>query len=999
MKQLIFLFASLFFAQTLIAQTWQTNKAKTESNGCLSYEEDANKNRIPNFSHAGYKGGGVAIPFIASKIEISPINGDNTSHIQDAIDAVSAMPLDANGFRGAVFLNEGQYEVAGQLKIQTSGVVLRGNGDGRENQEATVIYGTGNTPVQRNLITLGGGSNTQWKGEVGGTRQNITNDFVQVGSYSFDITDANNYTIGDNIIIYHPCSATWLAAIDNGGTGSDPNWNVDAYPIIYNRVITNISGNEITIDAPVYNHLDRSLSQSYIYKYDREGIITNIGFENIKVDIESLGGDDENHIWNAVQLTQIENAWVRNTTVSGFGLSGIRTSTAKNISIVNVHSLDPVAIITGGRMYNFNSYTCSNNILFDNCYARNGRHHFVSNGVGSVSGFVVLRSVSENPWAASEGHRHWTTGMLFDNLIDIGTFPAGEYVMAFYNRGDYGSGHGWSAAHSVFWNCEVDRPGQDATIVVEQPPTAQNYAIGCKGRIGTEGPFKQPNGYIEGSNNQNQLEPASLYEAQLLCRTGGVLADFEASDLTLGINEPVTFTSTSQGNINNYIWDFGNNAQTLTSQGQASQTVSYATSGTKTISLTVSNGMDSHTETKTIYIEVSDKHLFAANDNETMPENTSIETSVLDNDSYNIAKDNYARSFDGVDDKIIYETTTLLKNYPFTMAAWVKTSSSSNQTIMYLGNRFSGITGNSLSIRSGKAVLEAWIYSGSSTKENITGTTILNDGEWHHIAGVFNSEVERHLYVDGILEGTDNAKMDNITVQVLNRFSVGNRDDSSPSDWLQGDLDEIRFYENALTQYDVQSIMSGWDCSNNKKILYWNFDDQSTSIAKDEFHYFDGSISGGSSTPSSIHLQDLTLEIIETPTHGIASISNEFDITYTPQAEYVGYDSLTYQIKIGECDSSMAKIFYLIDDITGVQKISSEELTIYPNPSNGKLTIEKAYSKRYSEVKVFNSKGALIESKRLNENLQFDNLNNGIYILRFENDLGENTTKKIIISK
>lgn len=991
MKYLPFILITLF-TTSLSAQTWQTDKAKLESNGCLSYEEDADKNRIPNFSHAGYKGGGVAIPTITVMETISPINGDNTTNIQNAIDAVSALTPDANGFRGAVLLNAGRYPVSGQLFVHTSGVVLRGISDGRDSQDTTIIYGTGNTPEQRDLIVLGGGTNTQWKGEVSNTRKNITSDFVQVGSYSFQVEDASSYSVGDNIIINHPCSANWLAAIDYGGTATFANWEVDRYPIIYNRFITNISGNGITIDAPVYNHLDKSLSQSYIYKYDRAGLVTNVGFENIRVEIESLGGEDENHIWNAVQLTQVEDAWVRNSTITGFGLSGVRTETATRISVVNVHSLDPVAIITGGRMYNFNSYVCSNNILFDNCYARNGRHHFVSNGISSVSGFVVLRSVSENPHAASEGHRHWTTGMLFDNLIDKGTYPQGNYVMGFYNRGDFGSGHGWSAAHSVFWNCEANRPGKDAEIVVEQPPTAQNYAIGCKGSI-VNGPFEQALGYVEGSNRTDQLVPASLYEAQLLCRTGSVLSSFKASKTNAAMNENITFTSEAQGEITNYTWDFGNNAIPTTASGIGPHMVKYTSEGLKTITLEVTNGSDTHTEKRTSYISVSNENLYAKDDSEDFLQNESTTTTILDNDSYPTETTNYARSFNGVDDKIIYEATTLLDQYPITMMAWVKTTSSAGQTVIYQGNPFSGVSGNSLSIRSGKATLEAWIYSGSSTKENIADGNSINDGKWHHIAGVFTSPTERHLYVDGVLIGTDNDPLDVITVQDLSRLSVGNREDSSPSDWFEGDIDEVRIYAAALTPTDISNTMVGWDCSNNEKLLYWNFDDQSNSISKDQFNYFDGIITGGTNLISDIKLSALSAEIAIQPTKGTASFTNVFEITYTPNANYIGFDSLTYKLTMGECDSSLATIIYHIDEITGVHEISPSNNLIYPNPTQGSIHIN---IENVSSLKLYSSTGTLLEELPIKGEQALNHLENGIYLLIIESNDGSFSSQKIV---
>ncbi|HMB98292.1 MAG TPA: hypothetical protein VKM36_07405, partial [Balneolaceae bacterium] len=39
----------------------------------LVYFSDAENNRIPDYSHAGYRGGGVNLPNVPVKIEIGPI--------------------------------------------------------------------------------------------------------------------------------------------------------------------------------------------------------------------------------------------------------------------------------------------------------------------------------------------------------------------------------------------------------------------------------------------------------------------------------------------------------------------------------------------------------------------------------------------------------------------------------------------------------------------------------------------------------------------------------------------------------------------------------------------------------------------------------------------------------------------------------------------------------------------------------------------------------------
>ena len=100
-------------------------------------------------------------------------------------------------------------------------------------------------------------------------------------------------------------------------------------------------------------------------KYTRSGIVTNLGIENLRIDIETSGSaTDENHAWNAVDLYQIEDSYVRNCTFLHFVLSGIRTNTATRITIDNCRALKPVSVIEGGKRYNFKTYTASQQILF-----------------------------------------------------------------------------------------------------------------------------------------------------------------------------------------------------------------------------------------------------------------------------------------------------------------------------------------------------------------------------------------------------------------------------------------------------------------------------------------------------------------------------------------------------------------------------------------------------------------------------------------------------------
>ena len=108
---------------------WQSSRV-FYSGGRLTYAVDAAGNRIPDYSYAGYKYSEAALPNVPEVLRLSPAAGDNTARIQQALDQVGARTPDANGIRGALVLSPGTYEIRGTVRVNRSGVVLRGAGDG-----------------------------------------------------------------------------------------------------------------------------------------------------------------------------------------------------------------------------------------------------------------------------------------------------------------------------------------------------------------------------------------------------------------------------------------------------------------------------------------------------------------------------------------------------------------------------------------------------------------------------------------------------------------------------------------------------------------------------------------------------------------------------------------------------------------------------------------------------------------------------------------------------
>lgn len=509
-------------------ESWQSQLVIQDESGSLTYKKDNDGFVIPDFSQAGY-GNGKDLPVVSlpeRTITLSPLEdkeADNTQHIQKAIDEVGKQALDAEGIRGVVLLKAGRYNVDGTLNLTYDGVILRGEGNCFSDNDSTVLYGRNAAEKAKRLILMGNSSAHNWGNGKGNAQVNIVTQKVMPGDYSFQVEDASAYRVGDLICIKYPTTTAWLEAVWYGGntkrdTDESKKWKTKDIDISYHRYVTKVEGNMIEVDAPIFYALDVQYAQAYIYKISNPGTIRhNVGIENLHISFErSPENSTANVDQNCIYMSSLENSWVKGVSMSGFVHAGIKTTSTTRSTIEDCYAIDPSGLCTGGTYYNFENYHRSQLILLKDCYARNGRHHYISNGCASTSGIVVLNFRSELSLAQAEGHRLWSQGILFDNWAELGTIKSNAGKIGMYLRDNMGSGHGWGGTNSVFWNCDV----QDGAIYLDKVPTGQNYAIGCTAktiRRYRNNMSEYTNGYIEGQNRKG-LQPASLYEAQRAAR-------------------------------------------------------------------------------------------------------------------------------------------------------------------------------------------------------------------------------------------------------------------------------------------------------------------------------------------------------------------------------------------------------------------------------------------------------------------------------------------------
>ena len=160
--------------------------------------------------------------------------------------------------------------------------------------------------------------------------------------------------------------------------------------------------------------------------------------------------------------------------------------------------------------------------------------------------------------------------------------------------------------------------------------------------------------------------------------------------------------------------------------------------------------------------------------------------------------------FDGVDDVVRFDGG-IVKGFPFTVTAWVKTSSGTGiRCAVYVGESAANYRYYCIGVNGGKGEIAGHVSDNPRARLSARGTTTVADGGWHHLAGVFRSPTEKLLYVDGLLEAVLMPEL--VYTGTVDRCSIGLCDrPSADGAWL-GELDDVCVYNAELTEDGIHNL-------------------------------------------------------------------------------------------------------------------------------------------------------------------------------------------------
>jgi hypothetical protein len=302
-------------------------------------------------------------------------------------------------------------------------------------------------------------------------------------------------------------------------------------------------------------------------------------------------------------------------------------------------------------------------------------------------------------------------------------------------------------------------------------------------------------------------------------------------------------------------------------------------------------------------------------------------------------------------------------------------------------------------------------YNGNNSVQEYVGSPQLNT--WFHIVFTSDSQGARNLFINGVLTDTYNGAAI-ISGGNNYEFKIGALIDGQTIWWFKGDLDDVGYWNRALTECEIQNLYTS---QINSTFVTAGADqticngEQVTLSASNSQNYSwnNGVIDSVSFSPTTTQDYIVTADSANCQSSDTVTVFvNESTSstqtqtaldTYTwPLNNQTYTQGGTYTATIPNaagCDSVVTLNLTL--NYTGINELIGSRVSISPNPTSSKITVKSSLALIGKEFTIYDQQGKVVKSGVITaEETEIDlsNLSEGIYLFKAGTEMQE--TFKII---
>lgn len=369
--------------------------------------------------------------------------------------------------------------------------------------------------------------------------------------------------------------------------------------------------------------------------------------------------------------------------------------------------------------------------------------------------------------------------------------------------------------------------------------------------------------------------------------------------------------------------------------------------------------------------------------------------------SMSLVKGQASLTFDGTDDYVTNTSIPVTSSTSRTIEAWIKTTKNSDQAsaggqgqsvIVDMGNSTTSWQRFTFNILYGNRLrLE---FNGGGVNCDQTTTSPLNDGNWHHVAVVWNSTLSGaarvQFYVDGVaaanttgstLTGTPNTPTSGV-------FRIGNRVDGS--NFFQGSIDDVRIWNVARTATEIAADMNKEYCGTQTGLVrYYKFNEGTAGATNTATTINDYSGNSANMTATNFGMTgstsnyDTAKALTQTTIDTTVTLGSSTLTANQAGATYQWYNCTTSTAITGATSQVFAPsglgTYSVLVNLNGCMTMSActtvsnlstaeaamaktKEMKAYPNPSSGTFYFNMEGNKAPKSISVYDYSGKVVSS-------------------------------------